>query len=313
MKIVFFGTSSFAARLLTFLLDRGVDIVAVVTRPDRPRGRSLQEGFPPVKEKLLERASHLPVHQPEKASTPEFAELLRAYNADLFIVVAYGEIIKQNILSLPKRGCINVHASLLPAYRGAAPMQRALMDGVKETGITIIDMVLQMDAGDMLHQVKVPVPDEMTLGALDEALCKAAESALLTVLHAFETGTVKRMPQDPALVTFAAKITPEAEQIHWDQSAQKIHNQIRALSPTPGAWCLVRIGAQEKRLKIKRSTVVPNQSASPGTTLSFGKEGWIVACGEGALSLLEVQLEGKKTLLVEEFLRGTQQPPQIVV
>lgn len=307
MKIIFFGTSQFAAKVLTYLLNQGHTIEAIVTRPDRAQGRSLKTSSPPVK--LIAQNVHFssPIYQPEKASTSDFAQILGNHKADLFVVVAFGEIIKENILSLPPRGCINIHASLLPKYRGAAPIQRCLMNGEKESGVTIIEMVLKMDAGDILEAMKIPVPEEMTFGELEERLCELSCAALTKVLHDIENDVVKKIPQNEALATYAPKISPEEEQIHWDRPAGDIHNLVRALSPSPGAWCYVKIGDDQKRLKIKRSLVVHHLSGKPGTILSFGKEGWIVACADQALKLLEVQLEGKKTLKTEDFIKGMHQ------
>jgi methionyl-tRNA formyltransferase len=306
MKIVFFGTSSFAAHILQFLVNQREDLAAVVTRPDRPKGRSLKVSSSPVKETLLKLDVSIPLLQPEKASTAEVAEVLKAYAPDLFIVVAFGEIIKQNLLSIPKYGSINIHTSLLPKYRGAAPIQRCLMNGERETGITLIDMVLEMDAGDILKMVKLPLSEEMTFGDVEEKLCSLACTSLKELLAEFKTGAVKRYPQNPSDVTFAPKITPEDERIHWDKDAAKVHHLIQALSPTPGAWCLISIDGEKKRLKIKRSCLERTNRGRPGEILTFDKEGWVVACGAGALRLLEVQLEGKKTMKGEDFVRGYQ-------
>ncbi|MES2344364.1 MAG: methionyl-tRNA formyltransferase [Chlamydiota bacterium] len=303
LRVVFFGTSIFAAQLLRFLVDHDVNIIAVVTRPDKPRGRSLQLLPPPVKEIAQKICLHIPLYQPKKASTDEFVEILKQFQADLFVVVAYGEIIKENVLSLPRLGCINVHASLLPEYRGAAPMQRALMDGVKKTGITIIDMVLEMDAGDIIATAEMSVPKEMILGELQEKLCFLACPLLLDVIKDFENGNVQKIPQDSSKITFAPKIQPKEEEIDWALSAEVIHNQIRALSPQPGAWCYVQVGQEVKRLKIKKSMPLDCEGEFK-KNISFNKREWIVACGKGALSLLEVQLEGKKSLSIKDFLSG---------
>jgi methionyl-tRNA formyltransferase len=307
MNIVFFGTSGFAANILSDLISHRFNISAVVTRPDRQKGRSLHSSPPPVKQLVEKIAPEVPVFQPEKASTDDFARILESFHADLFVVVAFGEIIKKNLLSLPKLGCINIHASLLPKYRGAAPMQRALMDGVTETGITIIEMVLQMDAGDIIAMESIPVPQEMTFGELEEKLCHLACRMIKEVIQKFEQGKVTRIPQNHREATLAPKITPEEERIDWKKSAHVIHNQIRALSPRPGAWCLIKINGEEKRLKIKRSEVVDHLTGQAGSILFAGKEkGLVIACGDLALRLLEVQLEGKKTMSAEEFLRGIQ-------
>lgn len=307
MKIVFFGTSSFAARVLARLIENNYHIAAVVTRPDRLKGRHLHPSPPPVKETLLQLRPDIAVFQPEKASTLEFASTLQHFQADLFVVVAYGEIIKKNLLEMPKLGCINIHASLLPKYRGAAPIQRCLMDGEKETGITIIEMSPQMDAGDILAMESIPITPEMTFGELEPQLCDLSVKLLFNVIGQFREGKVVKQAQDHALATFAPKMTPEDEQIDWRKPAEVLHNQIRALSPHPSAWCAVQIGPDKKRLKIKRAQVASG-SGSPGTLLAYGKEGWVVACGTGALQLIEVQLEGKKAMSAEDCIRGIHHP-----
>lgn len=304
-KIVFFGTPPFAARILSYLLEHHLDIVGIVTRPDRPKGRDLKLQPSAVKELALQACPNIPLFQPEKASTDEFAQRLKALQPDLFVVVAYGEIIKTNLLSIPKL-CINIHASLLPKYRGAAPIQRCLMNGEKISGVTIMEMVLQMDAGDMLDVAKIPVPDEMTFGELEEALCNLSGPLLLSVLQRAQQGTITKTPQNHAEATFAPKITAEDRIIDWKKSAKVIHDQIRSLSPFPGAYALVNVGEAQKKLLIKRSSCLPEMSGIAGETLHYGAEGWIIACGSGALKILELQLEGKKPLSIGEFIRGTQ-------
>jgi methionyl-tRNA formyltransferase len=301
MQIVFFGTSSFAARILVKLLESSHQVLAIVTRPDRVKGRHLQALPPPVKETASQLSPHTPLFQPEKASAPEFASTLTDYQADLFVVVAYGEIIKKNLLEMPRLGCINIHASLLPKFRGAAPIQRSLMAGEKETGITIIEMVLQMDAGDILAIESIPVDEEMTFGELEPKLCELGIKLLFQVLEDFKKNTVSKVPQDHALATLAPKLTPEDEKINWSLSASHIHNQIRALSPSPSAWCQITLGEDLKRLKIKKAKVVSEKS----------QEGWVVPCGQGALELQEVQLEGKKAMSAQDFLRGLHTPIKI--
>ncbi len=267
---------------------------------------------PPVKETAAKICPSIPVFQPEKASAPEFAEILEPFHADLFVVVAYGEIIKSNLLEMPALGCINIHASLLPKLRGAAPIQRALMGGEKETGITIIEMSPQMDAGDILAIEGLPISEEMTFGELEPKLCELAVKLLFDVIKKFESNLVAKMPQDHSLATFAPKITPAEERIDWTRPAQEIYNQIRGLSPSPCAWCQLKIGDEHKRLKIKRARLVKCNSCTPGAILTFSKEGWVVGCGKDALRLLEVQLEGKKPMLAEDCIRGIHQNVQIV-
>jgi methionyl-tRNA formyltransferase len=301
LNIVFFGTSLFAAKVLESLIVNGKAVVAVVTRPDKSKGRHLHASAPPVKETALK--FKLPVYQPEKASAPEFAEILKAFHADLFVVVAYGEIIKKNLLEMPRLGCINIHASLLPKFRGAAPIQRSLMAGEKETGITIIEMAPQMDAGDVLAIEAIPIPAEMTFGELEDNLCDLGIKLLFEVIRQFQENKVVKTPQDHTRATLAPKMIPEDEKIDWQRSAEEIHNQIRALSPFPGAWTQVVVGSDVKRLKIKKAVVV-EEGGDPRAILRFGKEGWVIACGKGALRLIQVQLEGKKAMSAEECIRG---------
>lgn len=308
MRIVFFGTSSFAAQIFSELIKKEQKIIAVVTREDQFKGRHLQLSPPPVKELVSKLTPSIPIFQPKKASDPAFTdEYLRPLNPDLFVVVAYGEIIKQNLLSLPKLGCINIHASLLPKYRGAAPIQRCLMAGDTKTGISIIEMALQMDAGDILAIKEVPIPFEMTFGELEPILCHLGAELVLEVIERYKNGIIIKTPQNESSVTFAPKITTFDEQINWNRSAIDIHNQIRALSPLPGAWSYVDISGEKKRLKIKKAHVCHEQGTLD-TFLKLDKNRWIVPCKEGTLEILEVQLEGKKVLPTSVFLKGLKQP-----
>lgn len=308
MRIVFFGTSAFAARIFTYLIQQDIQIVAVVTKPDKPKGRSLQLTPPPLKETVLKLKPDLPLYQPARASTPEFAETLKGYKPDLFVVVAYGEIVKMILLQIPRLGSVNVHASLLPKYRGASPIVRCLMNGEKETGITIMEMSLEMDAGDVLEMVKITIPHSMTFGELEQKLSETACPALVKVIHDFETGSVKKTPQDPSQVTFAPKLLPGEDEIKWNKSAEELHNLIRALSPFPGAWSWLQIGVEKKRLKIKRAEVAPGIQGIPGQNYNLNKQEWVVACGKDGLRLVEIQLEGKKSMPIVDFLRGSNSP-----
>lgn len=286
-------------------------ILGIVTRPDKPKGRSLEVLPSPVKEKALSLQFSCPIFQPAKASTEEFAEVLKNLHPDLFLVVSYGEIIKQNLLDIPKYGCINIHPSLLPKYRGATPIHRAVMHGDKETGITIIEMVLAMDAGPMLKKKVVAIGENATFAEVERDLIHAACQAVMETLHDIQKGRVVKEEQDSNHATYTTKLTAEEEKIDWQKSAHGIHNQIRAFSPTPGAWCTVLIGGGEKRLKIKKSLVREDLSGQPGQIVERSKNFLLVACGRGALQILEVQLEGKKTMSIEEFLRGLQPGFQI--
>lgn len=305
MRVIFFGTPIFAANILEYLLRNQIDIVAVVTKPDRPQGRSGELIPPPVK--LIALDQGLPLYQPEIVSAIDFAPVLSHYQADLFVVVAYGEILKQHLLDMPKLGCINVHASLLPKYRGAAPIQQCIINGEVQTGITIMHMTKKMDAGDIIEAVKVPIGPDTSYGELEEELCQEGKKALLNVIHDFEKGIIKRIPQDHTQATYSSKIESQHCQIDWAQPAEKLHNLIRGVNPHPGAWCYVYCKDQKKRLKVFRTKVAKNISALPGTILSDGKKELLIACGKDALSLIELQLEGKKIMNPEELLRGLSQ------
>lgn len=297
IKIVFFGTPAFAAEILRYLLDHGVPVVGVVTQPDRPKGRSLQLTSSPVKSLALEK--HVPLFQPEKASQEPFLQELAELKADLFVVVAYGQILSQKLLDIPPLGCINVHASLLPKYRGAAPIHRCLMAGEKETGIAIQKMVKQLDAGDVIATSKVQIPPEMTFGELEQKLNDAAKPLLLSVIHEYEKRIPPAEPQNHSFATYASKIELNEGELHWKRSAEELHNLIRAFSPRPGAWCWIDVGGERKRLKILRSQCVSGKG-NPGQLL----QNEVVACGQGALKLIDVQPEGKKVMKAADWLRG---------
>lgn len=301
MKVIYFGTPDFAANVLTYLLDNGVTIPAVITKPDKPKGRSGTPLPTPVKEVALARG--IPVFQPPIVSDPAFAPTLEAFEADLFVVVAYGEIIKQHLLDMPKKGCINVHASLLPKWRGAAPIQRSIIHGDKVTGVTIMYMVRKMDAGDIIKTVEVPILPEMTYGQLESALCEAGKQALLQVIRQLEKGDVTREPQNHDLATLAPKIELEDCEVLWSRPAQELHDLIRGVNPHPAAWCYISVKGEKKRLKLL-STKVVEGSGTPGTILRADKEGLTIACGAQALHILELQLEGKKAMTSAELIRG---------
>jgi methionyl-tRNA formyltransferase len=308
MKVIFFGTPQFAAETLDYLLKNSINVVAVVTKPDRPKGRSAVPQPTPVK--LIARAQEtpIPVFQPELVSSLEFAPTLSAFEADLFVVAAYGEIIKQHLLDMPRLGCINLHASLLPKYRGAAPIQRSIMEGESETGITIMHMVKKMDAGDIIKMVSTPIEPHMTYGELEQILCTLGSKALLEVIKEFENNIFHRTPQDHSLATFAPKIELEECEIDWQLSAQEIHNQVRGVNPHPGAWCKVIIKDKILRLKVLKTIVHKDLQGIPGEILKYDSDGFNVACGKGALQLIEVQLEGKKAMLSTDLIRGIAKP-----
>lgn len=304
MKVVFFGTPQFSADVLSYLIDNGINIVAVVTRTDKPKGRSGLPVHTPVKTFVLNKIPFIPLFQPLKVSSPEFSEVLPPFEADLFVVVAYGEILKQPILDTPTIGCINLHTSLLPKYRGAAPIQRAIIEGQIETGVTIMHMVRTMDAGDIIKTIKVPIGANDTFGEVEQNLCKKGSPLLLEAIHDLERGKSTRIPQDESQITFAPKIELEDCAIDWKRSAEEIHNLVRGVNPYPGAWCHVNVKGEIVRLKIK-STHQATEEGKPGALLSTDPQSLLVGCGKGSIKILELQLEGKRAMTPSELLRGT--------
>ena len=304
MRVIFFGTPDFSAKVLTHLLNHQQNIVAIVTKPDKPKGRS---GAPlPTPVKVIG-ASHLPpipVFQPDLVSAPEFAPTLAQFHPDLFVVVAYGEMIKQHLLDMPTLGCINMHTSLLPKYRGAAPIQHAIMAGEEETGVTIMRMVKKMDAGEMIDALQVPIGPNDIFPMVEEALCRAGSALLLQVMQQIEKGVAQSHPQDHALATYAPKIELEDCEIDWKLPAARIHNLVRAVTPAPGAWCFVWVKGEKKRLKIYQSAVIPELVTSSGKARTLSDAALVVECGENMLSLLDIQLEGKKRMTAQDLMRG---------
>lgn len=302
MKIVYMGTPDFAVGALEALVKAGYEIVAVVTQPDRPKGRSKELVPSPVKECAL---SHgLKVFQPEKIKAPEAVETLRSFGADLFVVAAFGQIMSKEILDMPKFGCINIHASLLPKYRGAAPIQWSIIDGEKETGVTIMQMDVGIDTGDILTQSVVPITDEDTGESLFDKLCVAGASLLVETIPMLEAGTIVPKKQDEAKSSHAKMLTKEMGCIDFGKSAHEIWCLIRGLNSWPSAYTKLH----GKTLKIWKATVakemVNETNAVPGTILGVFEDHFDLACGQGALSVYEVQLEGKKRTSVKDFLLG---------
>jgi methionyl-tRNA formyltransferase len=238
-----------------------------------------------------------------QASAPEFADFLRTFQADFYLIAAYAEIVKENILTSPTFCCLNVHGSILPKYRGAAPVQRAIMAGEVETGVTIMKLTPQMDAGDIFAIRTTPIPLEMNAGELLEKLAYLGREALWEVMQEIYQGRAKPIEQEARLATYAKKISAADTQVTWDRPCLDIHNQIRGVTPHPGAWCWVQVGGMQKRLQIHRTRPLPAQQGRPGEILS--EKELIIGCKQGALRLEVVQLEGKKPLEAPTFLRGT--------
>lgn len=303
MKIIFFGTSSFSVGILDLLRSLDHSILAIVTRPDRPQGRNLKLKACPVKEFAMEFLPDIPLFQPEKASTEAFSDQLKLFSPDLFIVVAYGEILKENILSIPSKAALNIHTSLLPKYRGAAPIQRCLMGGESFSGVTFMEMVLKMDAGDILKQEIVPIDQNMNVEGLEEALLKASKNAIPELLSSFDFYYVNKKVQDEALVTFAPKISSVDCIPDWSRTVQEIHDQIRALSPFPGVFVKINFGSEVKRVKILSSRVIMTPSEEFGH-MFVERKSIKISCRNGLIEILSLQLEGKRPMRIEEFLCG---------
>lgn len=301
MRIVFMGTPDFAVGSLQALCESGKhEIFAVVTQPDRPKGRGNKLLQTPVKEYAL--AQGLTVYQPQKVKTPEFVELLHELQPELIVVAAFGQFLSKEILELPKYGCINVHASLLPKYRGAAPIQYAIIKGEKESGVTIMQMDIGMDTGAMLDKVVVPIAENTTMGELHDALREQGAALLLEVIDKIAAGTAVAEPQDNEQATYATLLDRSMEHIDWSKTAQEVHNLIRGFNPAPSTFTKLPNG---KSLKIWGSKMTDkNSNAAAGTVIVTGKHSFFVACGEGVLEITEVQPESKKRMPAQVFLNG---------
>ncbi len=299
LKIVFMGTPEFALPSLKALVEESYNLICVVTQPDRPKGRGRKLSPPPVKELAV--GYKIPVLQPEDASEKKFLSFLKEQGPDLIIVVAYGQILKRELLDIPSLGVINVHPSLLPKYRGAAPIQWAIMNDDPVTGVTIMRMNERMDAGPILLQKEVPILPDETAGSLHDRLAEIGAKLLLEAIDGLVAGSIKEIPQDDSKATYAPKIDRSLSIIDWAHSANRISARIRALDPWPGA--LSHIGKRE--VKLFSSTVLDNErGGDPGTICELAKEGLIVETGRGLVLIKELQLPGRKRLPAAEFLKG---------
>ena len=299
MRVVFMGTPDFAVQSLNALVDAGHEVTAVITQPDRPKGRGNKMAFPEVKTRALELG--LPVHQPDSVKDEAFLELLKSYDPEVIVVVAFGRILPQAVVDLPQYGCVNVHGSLLPEYRGAAPIQRAVLDGRKETGVTTMRMDIGMDTGDMLMQATLPITDEDTTGTMFDKLAELGGKVLIDTLAGLENGTVVPVKQDDSKATHAARILKEDEVIRWEDSAEKIFCQIRGLSPAPGAYTWWN----GERLKLWKARISDRETGkAPGTVVAISKNALTVQTGKGCLEVLELQPAGKKAMPAQAFSNG---------
>ena len=297
MRVLYMGTPDFAAAALEAIVEAGHEVVAVVTQPDKEKGRGKAVSMSPVKECALKH--NIPVLQPVRIRRPESVEELKQYEADVYVVAAFGQILTQEILDIPKYGCINIHASLLPGYRGAAPIQWAILDGLEETGVTIMQMDAGIDTGDILMQEKIAIEATDTGESLFDKLSELGAKAIVKALPLIEQGALTPVKQDDSKSNYAKMLSKEMGLIDWNSDAVVIERYVRGLNSWPSAYSYIN----GKQLKIWRAEVV-DATGTPGQVVAVDKKSITVACGAKAVKLLEIQLEGKKRMEVSAFLLG---------
>ena len=313
MRIVFMGTPDFSVPALKALVEAGHQVIAVVTQPDKPKGRGKEVQMTPVKIQAMEYG--IPVYQPAKVREASFVEVLKGLEADVYVVIAFGQILPKAVLELPKYGCINIHASLLPKYRGAAPIQWCVIDGERETGITTMMMDVGLDTGDMLEKAVIPIEEKETGGSLHDKLSMAGGDLILSTLKKLEEGTLVRTPQTDEGTCYAKMLTKSLGDIDWNQGAVSIERLIRGLNPWPSAytmwngktikiWAADVIAGREAADFLSESGVPAETGTAPGTVVCSDKRGLVVCTGGGLLSIRELQMEGKKRMDTPAFLRG---------
>lgn len=312
LNIVFCGTPEFAATSLVYLLSCPCKIQAVVTMPDKKQGRGQIVKPNPVKRVALEQA--IPVFQPEKATDPEFLKSLADLQPDLIAVVAYGKILRNQFITIPRYGCINLHSSYLPKYRGASPIQWALMNGDTQTGVTTFMIDEGMDTGNIILQKQVPIGDHDTFGILHDTLASEGARVLWETIQLFEQGIPELHKQPEEGVSYSQKITPELSIIDWNKPAQTIHNLIRAMNPVPGARSTMPIRGEYKSIKIFRTEIEKGcHTFPPGSVASVTKDSFAVVCADEALIVKELQIEGKALMATADFLRGHSLNPGVLL
>lgn len=313
MRIVFMGTPDFSVPALKALVEAGHQVIAVVTQPDKPKGRGKEVQMTPVKIQAMEYG--IPVYQPAKVREASFVEVLKGLEADVYVVIAFGQILPKAVLELPKYGCINIHASLLPKYRGAAPIQWCVIDGERETGITTMMMDVGLDTGDMLEKAVIPIEEKETGGSLHDKLSMAGGDLILSTLKKLEEGTLVRTPQTDEGTCYAKMLTKSLGDIDWNQGAVSIERLIRGLNPWPSAytmwngktikiWAADVIAGREAAEFLSESGVPAETGTAPGTVVCSDKRRLVVCTGGGLLSIRELQMEGKKRMDTPAFLRG---------
>ena len=300
MKILFMGTPDFAVPSLESLWNTGHEIVGAFTQPDKPKNRGMKLQAPPVKE--FAASKNIEVYQPEKVKDGKALEIIKNLQPELIVVAAYGRILPKEILGYPQYGCINVHSSLLPKYRGAAPIHWAIVNSETESGVTIMHMAEALDAGDIISQVQTPIDPDETVESLHDRLAALGAGLLIKTVLDIEAGTATRTPQDESKVTFAPMLSRELSQMDWGKSAKALHDQVRGLTPWPSATA--QIGSQ--RFKIWKTALADRQTdKAPGTVLEAGDSGIFIACQGGTvLQILELQAEGKRRMSAADYLRG---------
>ena len=301
LRVVFFGTPAFAVPTLDAILGSQHTVVGVVTQPDRPRGRGQHTSDAPIKTRAL--AAGVPIFQPTKLKAPETLAALRPTEADIGVVAAYGRLIPPQILEWPRLGLINVHASLLPRHRGAAPVHRAILAGDRETGVTIMRVVEALDSGPMLAVARRPIDEAETSAEVETALATLGATLLVDVLDTLAHGPVREEPQDASRATYAPRLTKADSPVDWSRTARAIHDQIRGLHP----WPLAETWLRKERVILRRAAVAdgaPSNGEVPGTVLTARGEDFVVAASDGAIRLIDIQREGKRPMSARDFLAG---------
>ena len=303
MKVIFMGTPDFSVGTLEALIEAGHEVALVVTQPDKPKGRGGKMQYTPVKEVAV--AHNIPVYQPKRIREPECIEELRKYNADIMVVIAFGQILPKEILEMTPYGCVNVHASLLPSYRGAAPIQWAVINGEKVSGVTTMQMDEGLDTGDMLLKVEIPLDEKETGGSLHDKLAEAGARLCVETLDALKAGTVTPEKQGDSPTAYAKMLDKHMGKIDWKMSAKEIERLIRGLNPWPSAY--TRWNENDKGMKIWEAEVAEGQTdKAAGTVVEVAKDGFFVQTGDGLLKITALQIPGKKRMDAAAFLRGYQ-------
>lgn len=309
MRILFLGTSSFAVSIFSMLVEAGYRPIALITKPDARQGRSGKLIASPVRQWYLDTPAlnNIPCYQPEQASSPQFLSTVASLQPELSLIVAFGEILSPAFIELSGKLCLNVHASLLPKYRGAAPIAHVLLNGEKESGVSIINISEKVDAGAILHRESCSISPDQTAGQLEERLAQMGGEALLHLFPKIQEGNYTTLAQEEEKATLAPKLLPEDRQISWNRSVREIHNQIRALSPKPGAWSRAFFGEEEVRVKLFRSSILSQteeKGVDYGKVIGSSSRGIEISCKRGRLLLLSLQFPGKKKMDAAQWICG---------